>query len=101
MQTTKFNYRMLASTFKLLREKHGYTKVYVAESINLSDTAVANHEFGRTIPDFYTIIAYCNLYKITLPEFFHYVQYLNDTDTPPVISSDIRRDAVKLMIKGN
>lgn len=91
-------YDVMAKTFELLRDKHGYTKKYVGDRVGISNSTVANHEFGRSIPDLYTIAKYCSLYKITLVEFFHLVSITNDKTTSPIITSDIRKDALRLMI---
>ena len=99
MDTEKFrHYRTLAKAFQILFNKNGSTKNYVAYSIGISPSSVSNHINGKSIPDIYTIAKYCEFYKISLTQFYHLVEYTNDPTTSPIITSDIRQDAVKLMI---
>ena len=99
MDSQKFShYRTLAKAFQILFNKSGNTKTYIAYSIGISLTSVSNHINGNSVPDIYTIAKYCELYKISLTQFYHLVEYTNDPSTSPVITSDIRQDVVRLMI---
>ena len=93
MNNEYYNYKILCKTLKHLRMKNQLTQNEVALEVGIGASTVSSHETGRSIPEIYTIYAYCRAYKITMMEFFHMVQYVVDSNTPTVIHSDITKEA--------
>lgn len=88
--------KSMSKILSYLRTQSGLTQSRVAREINLDAATVSSHENARSIPDVYTLIKYCILYKISLAHFFHMVEHLADNSMPVVISSDITRAATVL-----
>ena len=93
MNNEYYNYKILCKTLKYLRMKNKLTQNDVALEVGIGASTVSSHENGRSIPEIYTIYAYCRVYKITMMEFFHMVSYTVDNGTPIVITSDITKEA--------
>lgn len=85
--------RAISKVLKYLRMKTDKTQLEVASELNIGTSTVSSHETMRSIPDTYTLVKYTMLYKITLAEFFHMVQYIADNSTATVIHSDITKEA--------
>lgn len=86
--------RAISKVLKYLRMKTDKTQLEVAKELNIGASTVSSHENLRSTPDIYTLIKYTMVYKITLAEFFHIVQYIADNSTSTVIHSDITKEAV-------
>lgn len=93
MNNEYYNYKILCKTLKHLRMKNKLTQLEVANKVGIGASTVSSHENGRSIPEIYTIYAYCRAYNITMMEFFHMVSYTVDNATPIVITSDITKEA--------
>ena len=93
MNNEYYDYKMLCKTLKYLRMKNKLTQSKLALHVGISASTVSSHENGRSIPEIYTIFAYCKAYKITMMEFFHMVSLTVDNATPIVITSDITKEA--------
>lgn len=93
MNNEYYNYKLLCKTLKHLRMKNQLTQSDVAYKMGIGASTVSSHETGRSIPEIYTVYAYCRVYKITMMEFFHLVSYTVDNETPIVITSDITKES--------
>lgn len=55
---------MFDERLRLLRKKHGYTQVSLAETIGVSKGTVAMWETGKRTPDFETLIRLSDLFDV-------------------------------------
>ncbi|RGH15962.1 helix-turn-helix domain-containing protein [Clostridium sp. OF13-4] len=55
---------MFDERLKLLRKKHGYTQVSLAETLGVSKGTVAMWETGKRTPDFETLIKLSDLFDV-------------------------------------
>lgn len=55
---------MFAERLKVLRKKHGYTQVSLAETLGVSKGTVAMWETGKRTPDFETLIGLSDLFDV-------------------------------------
>lgn len=55
---------MFDERLRLLRKKHGYTQVSLAETIGVSKGTVAMWETGKRTPDFETLIKLSDLFDV-------------------------------------
>lgn len=55
---------MFDERLRLLRKKHGYTQVSLAETLGLSKGTVAMWETGKRTPDFETLIRLSDLFDV-------------------------------------
>ena len=91
-------YECYGDALSILRKSKGYSKKYVADMIGVSPSTVSNHEFDRTLPILGLVARYCSLYGLELWEFFHLVAYTKEDNVSPLVTSDIRKLALKHMI---
>lgn len=64
--------KKLPKRIKLLREIHNYTQEFIAEELKMSQTGYGNLERGLSIISLDKIETFCNIYKITVDEFFEF-----------------------------
>lgn len=75
---------MFDERLKLLRKKHGYTQVSLAEELGVSKGTVAMWETGKRTPDFETLIRLSDLFDVRMD----YLLGRSDDDSSPALSEE-------------
>lgn len=76
-----------------LRERQGWTKTRVAQSLGMSLQKYANYEYGRREPDLETIARIAALYEVS-------TDYLLGRESPQKKTVDLAKDPEVLLYNG-
>ena len=79
---------MFDERLKLLRKKHGYTQVSLAETLGVSKGTVAMWETGKRTPDFETLIKLSDLFDVRTD---YILGKSNDASSAKLLDDDIEQ----------